>query len=396
MSENRTWLWALLVIAIGGALWYRSEVLPASGERQQELTKIMFVPGGTDDYWKLTVKGAEAAAIDHNADLVVMMPAQDEGAAQQMQILVNLGGSDVDGCAVSPLDADGQTQMINRLSEKMDVVTFDSDAPLSDRRYYVGTSNFQAGGICQDLVKEALPGGGKVLVLLSNLTKNNMQERKEGFEDAAKKTTMKSNTADDDNDEESNEESDDQDTNNASWETIAFLTDEGSKETIKANIQQTLKEHDDLACIVGMNGYHGPMILDILEEAGQLGKIKLVTFDEASETLAGIVEGHIYATVAQDPYKYGYEAVRMLTSLHNGKSGELPIVGGGTVTVQCQPIRQGDVEQFKERLKQRLVGDSDEPSTDEPATKESATSAAPSEEDAADTDKETGEEKDAA
>ena len=79
-----------------------------------------------------------------------------------------------------------------------------------------------------------------------------------------------------------------------------------------------------------------------------------MVFDEADKTLDGIVSGDIYATVAQDPYRYGYEAVRILTSLHNGDKSELPIVGGGAITVKCQAIRQDDVEAFRERLKERL------------------------------------------
>ena len=47
----------------------------------------------------------------------------------------------------------------------------------------------------------------------------------------------------------------------------------------------------------------------------------------------------------------------MLTLLHNGKSQELPIVGGGALNVNCQAIRKADVEGFRKRLKERLEGE---------------------------------------
>lgn len=326
MPGKRLWMWCSLIVAVGAVLWFRSEAMqdtsPADGPLAK--TRIVFVTGGADDFWKLTVKGAEAAAHEHNAELDIKLLEQGEALAQQMEILINLNNTKVDGCAVSPLDASGQTLLINRLADKMKVVTFDSDAPLSQRHYYIGTSNYRAGQICCELVEEALPDGGKVAVLLSNLTKNNMIERKAGYEEKV---------------------------DGEKWETVDYLTDDGNAENAKANMQKVLEETEGLSCIVGMNGYHGPLLREVLAETGHLGKVTLVTFDWAPETLAGIEKDEIYATVAQDPYKYGYEAVRMLTSLHNGMSRELPIVGGGQINVNCEPLRKDDLSQFRKKIR---------------------------------------------
>ena len=321
-------VWFAAVLAICAAVWFRVSATENLDDLPMERTRLVFVTGGSDDYWQLTAKGAEAAAKEYNADLQVEMLEHDEGVQEQMQILVGLNETTCDGCAISPLDAEGQTRLINRLADKMHVVTFDSDAPLSERHYYVGTSNYRAGQLCFELVSEALPEGGEVVVLLSNLTKNNMEERKSGYVDK--------NTED-------------------KWKTIEYLTDEGDESKAIENIKQTLEKYPDLDCLVGMNGYHGPILKKVLAELNKTGDVKLVVFDEAEATLAGIEAGEIYATIAQDPYKYGYEAVRMLTSLHNGLSRELPIVGGGQVLVQCEQIRQDELEIFRQRLKQRLA-----------------------------------------
>jgi ribose transport system substrate-binding protein len=132
------------------------------------------------------------------------------------------------------------------------------------------------------------------------------------------------------------------------------MTDGGDKALSQKNMVAALEKHEDLACMVGMNAYQGPLLLESLTAAGKLGKIKLVVFDELNDTLDGIEAGSIYATVAQDPYEYGYEAVRMLTLLHNGKSRALPIIGGGSINVNCKPIRQADVNEFRKRLQERL------------------------------------------
>ena len=105
MSANRLWAWVLLLAAIGIVLWYRSQVMTDSDQGQsQQLTRVFFVTGGTDDYWQLTVKGAEAASREHNAKLEVQMPSQSEGFTEQQQILVSLKPDNIDGVAVSPLE----------------------------------------------------------------------------------------------------------------------------------------------------------------------------------------------------------------------------------------------------------------------------------------------------
>jgi len=189
-------------------------------------------------------------------------------------------------------------------------------------------------------VCEAAPEGGKVAVFISNLTKNNTKERKLGFEETEKQANKV-------NDSEEKA---------TTWETIDYFTDHGDAKQTKENILKVLNENEDIACLVGMNGYHGPIILEVLEEAGKLGKVKVVAFDEADATLQGVADGHIHGTIAQDPYLYGYQAIRMLTSLNNGDSSELPLVGGGAVNVQTEAIRKDDVEAFKEKLSKRLKG----------------------------------------
>ena len=109
----------------------------------------------------------------------------------------------------------------------------------------------------------------------------------------------------------------------------------------------------DLACFVGMNARHGPVLLKVLGELNKLGQIKLVTFDAADETLNGIEAGHIYATIAQDPYNFGFEAVKTLSELCHGHGTDLPIVGKGSNFVGAEAIRQENLEKFRGLLRAR-------------------------------------------
>lgn len=326
MTAKRIGIWALVAVVAVAVGWYRSSSMNLEPEGTLRRTSAIFVTGGSGDYWKMTAEGARAAAKQFNTDLEVVLPDQNEGLKQQMQILMRLQGESKDGCAISPLDAEGQTFLINQLAETMDVVTFDSDAPLSQRRYYIGSSNYLAGQMCYELVTEALPDGGNVLVMLSNLTKNNMVERKAGYEESDV---------------------------DAKWNTVDYLVDEGDQAQVRENIEAAFQENVQISCIVGMNGYHGPLLRQILAESGRLDDVRLIVFDESADTLAGIEAGEIFATISQDPYKYGFDAVRMLAFLHNGRASELPIPGRGQINVRCEAIRQDNLAEFKARHKER-------------------------------------------
>jgi len=330
MAGQRVWWWGLAFVAVGAAVWYRQSVLsePAAGPAPV----VVFVTGGSGPYWQLAASGAKAAAKDHDVKLKVEMPAEAESLQQQSAILDKIDLDRVGGVAVSPLDASGQTKLINKMAKQLFVVTFDSDAPDSDRQGYVGTSNFGAGRTCAGLLAEAVPEGGKVAVLLANLTKDNLLDRKGGFQEALARMEAEGKAP--------------------KFEVVDFLIDDGDNATCERLIRDTLAAHEDLACIVGMNARHGPVLLKVLREEDKLGKIKIIAFDDLKDTLDGIEAGHIFATVAQDPYRYGYESVRMLGSLCRAEEVAQPI-GKTTFSVSAEAIRKDNLQKYRDRLKAR-------------------------------------------
>ena len=91
------------------------------------------------------------------------------------------------------------------------------------------------------------------------------------------------------------------------------------------------------------------MCLEAIKEAGKTGQIQIIAFDEEAPTLQGIIDGHIYGTVVQNPYRYGYESVRILAALARGDRSVLP--DGGVLDVPARSIRRDNVEAFWDELK---------------------------------------------
>jgi ribose transport system substrate-binding protein len=104
--------------------------------------------------------------------------------------------------------------------------------------------------------------------------------------------------------------------------------------------------------MVGLWSYNGPAILNAVKEAGKIGKVKIVAFDEADETLAGVKEGSIYATVVQQPFVFGYQSmINLAKAIGGDKSGIPP---SKLDIVPTLAIKKDGVEDFIVKLnKQR-------------------------------------------
>ncbi len=326
MSTHRLWIGALLLVALAGAAWYRQSVFQAPPSAPPPT--IVFITGGSGPYWQQAVNGAKTAANDLTVSLQVETPPDSESLDQQTEILKEIDPTAVDGVAISPLDAEGQTPLINDLAKQALVVTFDSDAPDSARQGYVGTSNFGAGRTCARLLPDAIPQGGKVAVILANLTKDNLIDRTGGFQEALSQLAA--------------------DDSKPKYEVVDILVDDGSDEQGTKLIHETLAKHGDLACFVGMNARHGPLLMRVLKDEDRLGKITVITFDDAPATLDGLAAGHIYATLAQDPFRYGYEAVRMLAELNRADAAYRP-VSKTTYSVNVETVRLDGLEKYRAR-----------------------------------------------
>lgn len=329
MSTQRTVLMTLLIAAAIGVAVYRISVFQKPTP-MVERPSLVIVTGGSEPYWQSIARGAEAAGRDVNAEVKVYMPEADEDVQSQAVLLNKIDTDSVRGVALSPLDAESQTRLIDNLAKDVFVVTVDSDAPLSDRLCYVGTSNRSAGAKAAALVKESVPDGGKVAVLLANLSKDNMLERKAGFQEEL--------IGGDDEDASSN----------GTYEIVAYLVDEGNDKRAGDQLRELLAQHSDLACLVGMNARHGGLLLSVLEDEGRLGDIPLVTFDTSDETLGGIESGHIAATIAQDPYQFGYEATRVLASYCERQASAIPPPGNfSTMTIATKVVRRDNLDEFR-------------------------------------------------
>ena len=87
------------------------------------------------------------------------------------------------------------------------------------------------------------------------------------------------------------------------------------------------------------------------KNSGKLGAVKIVCFDEEDETLAGVASGDIFATVVQQPYEFGKQAI---TKMARYLGADKEALAGGKQIVPTLNIKKDNVAEFKTRLNKQL------------------------------------------
>src|SRR5262249_56055124 len=100
--------------------------------------KLAFVTNTSSDFWTIARRGVEKADNELPDVSAEFRITSDGTAAEQKRIIDDLMTKAVDGIAISPVDPQNQTTLINEVAKKALVFTQDSDAPDSDRACYVG------------------------------------------------------------------------------------------------------------------------------------------------------------------------------------------------------------------------------------------------------------------
>lgn len=283
--------------------------------------RFAFVTNNASDFWTIARKGTEKADAELPDVTVEFKIPADGTAAEQKRIVDDLLSKGIDGIAISPVDPNNQVSMINDVVKQAIVFTQDSDAPNSDRAAYVGTDNVAAGRQAGTLIKEALPEGGKIMLFVGKLDARNAQDRMQGIKEALQGSNVT---------------------------IIDTRTDDTDRVRAKSNVSDTLVKYPDVKALVGLWSYNGPAIVNAVKEAGKTNQVKIIAFDEEDETLAGIKDGSIYATVVQQPYEFGYQAIKLMAQYAKGDKSAIP--ASKQIFIPTLIIKRDNVEEFQNKI----------------------------------------------
>jgi ribose transport system substrate-binding protein len=294
-----------------------SSPTPAPTGGTPGVTQLAFVTNGPSDYWIICRKGTEAAERDIPGVNVSFVMPDDSSAATQTRDVDDLLAKGASGIAISPVDPANETAFLDGVATKTNLITSDSDAPGTKRLCYIGTDNHAAGEMAGGLIKQALPLGGKIMLFVGKRDAQNAKEREQGIRDSLAGTNVS---------------------------IIDVRTDDVDHARAKANAADALVKYPDIAGMVGLWSYNGPAILSAVKDAGKVGKVKIVAFDQEDDTIAGIKSGAIFGTVVQQPYKFGYESIKLLDELSKGDKSALP--ASQMMIIPTQAVTTSNVDAY--------------------------------------------------
>jgi ribose transport system substrate-binding protein len=293
----------------------------SAGDGKPRFAFVINVPGR---FWDIAHAGCVKAAEEEGVEVEFHVPGAST-AAQQKQIVEDLVSKGIDGLAITPLNPQSMTVVLNQAAESMPVVCMDSDAPDSRRTCYIGTDNVDLGRQVGNELKKVLPGGGRVALFVGQLDVGNARERQQGVLEALKGSRL---------------------------EVIGTYTDGADRPTARSNAADVLTRNPDLKGIAGLWGYNAPAAVKALED--HPGRdVKVVGTDEEAETILALRQGKMEASVAQQPFEFGYRSIKMLASLHRGERVELP--RNRTIFVPTYRIDHRNVEEVESAVNRYLA-----------------------------------------
>lgn len=243
-------------------------------------------------YWNQVAHGMKVAEKQLGLPVgsVVFHAPDKEDPAAQIVAFEHFVAQQVKGVAVAPSDARALELSIQRARDAgVWVITFDSDAPNSERQFFVGTPSQVIGQEAAQALLTFLGERTGKIALGSTLLDRAARERITAFKDSVK-ANKKVSVLDATHDR--------QDAN------VAMQT-----------ARATLATHKDVIGAFGVYGYNSLVWCRVVNEQARTEQIVVVGFDATNEAIECLKNGALDALVAPRPYEQGFQSVMALDSL---------------------------------------------------------------------------------
>ena len=269
----------------------------------------VFLPKGLDNpYWDNCRKGMEAKAEELGVNAEFIGPEKSD-ATLQVGVIESVIARNPAAIAISPNDPATVNELIEKATAQgIKVITWDADAPESDRILYIGTDNYNAGATAAETLSEVLNGEGKVAILNGALTALNAQQRTNGFKDWMEKNAPGIEIVDD------------QATND----------DANTSASVAESI---LQAHPDLAGFYGVTGNGVPGAGVAVKGANKCGEVHIVGFDVVPQGIELMRGGCVDALISQRPYGMTAQALEVMIDLVDGKTFDTTNIDTGVEIV---------------------------------------------------------------
>lgn len=282
-------------------------VIAGCGKKPEEQKRVFaFVPKLLDNpVFQVAWQGAQAAAKDLGGGTIEVQrfaPVKSD-AVEQAQIIESLIERKVNGIAVSVNDADALKESIDKAVDAgIPVVTFDSDASKSKRTSFYGTNNSGSGKTMGEYLVKYMGKKGNIALLMGTPGAPNLEERKNGLLEYLR-----------------------------DYPDIKVIATQYCYDDVNRGVsgmEAVMQAHGDLKGWVLIGGWGiftpppGPFTFR------RPGEVTVIAFDALPEELDYVRQGYAQALIGQKLWGWGYESIRLLKEITEGKMPQTIIDSG--------------------------------------------------------------------
>ena len=290
------WLSLWLMISIGLMMTGCWQTPPSEGEGAPEELTFAWIPKALNNpVFEVGRDGAFRKAEELTAQTateveVLYTASVASDPAAQARVVEDVIAKGVDGIGISCNDPAACVEPINAAVEAgIPVMTWDSDAPESERFTYLGVDNYEGGRAAGRLLAAFMGDSGKVALLSGVSGAYNLEERIRGFEDYM-----------------------------ADYPNIEIVTTVYCNDDINLGVEaveEIMEAYPDLdgwffVGIWPLFAERGSMPL--WESAAQEHGLVTVAFDTLPVELEYLQDGYIDGLVGQKYWGWGYDTIQML------------------------------------------------------------------------------------
>jgi ribose transport system substrate-binding protein len=272
-------------------------------------------------HWQLEVLGAETAAKDNGVEFTYEYANGDP--TKQVADVENMVEMGIDMLVVGPADSEGIVPTIESLKNKgVKVATSDIGVTGTDVAFHVASDNYAIGVSAAEYVADLLEEKGKIAIV-GWAAASATADRESGFVDTINKYP--------------------------DIEIVDHQDVQSDRQISLSTSESIIQANDDINLIFGANA---ECALGAYGATNSLNRndIYVVSVDSDNEVMDAIINGtNLVATVTQDPYSMGYQAVSNAIKHLKGEAVE-------DIAIPHEVVTKENAQQIVERDQAYLAG----------------------------------------
>jgi len=282
---------------------------------ETDTLRLTFVlPQTANEIWGVAKEGFEDACAAYGIEANVVAPMKANDINEMNSLVETAIAEQVDGVITQAVNPQGQAPAFEKLDEAgIPYCLVNSDAPDSNRIGFIGTGA-ELGRVAGAAIVEAM-GGKEIRVATALWAPSAVLAI--AIKDAYYSEFEK---------------------NEGGYKEMVIIDTQSDQLKTTSDYQNVFATYPDINVCINVCGFGAPAAAKAVKEAG-LTDVLIMGIDDIQETLDGIREGTIFATMTQNFYRMGYEPVTWLYNFNQtGEGPETVVNDSGTMVVTMENI----------------------------------------------------------